>query len=154
LLWNSAADPGCFIPDPGSGSDDCSIPDPDPGSATLLWNVKQEKMVFLSMKSSSFLGKNLYPLGRIWYKRVENLKRGTIFICQICCRNNRYRAYNIPVLLYNFAFLFTYNIPVQCSIADNLTTSSTVLVRYGSLFIFTPVNDIFYFHTGTGIRYL
>jgi hypothetical protein len=26
----SVADPGCFIPDPGS--DHCSIPDPDPGS--------------------------------------------------------------------------------------------------------------------------
>jgi hypothetical protein len=27
---SSVADPGCFIPDPGS--DYCSIPDPDPGS--------------------------------------------------------------------------------------------------------------------------
>jgi hypothetical protein len=32
-LGPSVADPGCFIPDPGSGSDHCSIPDriPDPG---------------------------------------------------------------------------------------------------------------------------
>jgi hypothetical protein len=26
----SVADPGCFIPDPGSGSEHFSIPDPDP----------------------------------------------------------------------------------------------------------------------------
>jgi hypothetical protein len=38
LCSSSVADPGCFIPDPGSGSDHCSIPDPggkkapDPGS--------------------------------------------------------------------------------------------------------------------------
>jgi hypothetical protein len=31
LLLLSVADPGCFIPDPGSGSDHCSILDPDPG---------------------------------------------------------------------------------------------------------------------------
>jgi hypothetical protein len=28
---DSVADPGCFIPDPGSGSDHCSIPDPGSG---------------------------------------------------------------------------------------------------------------------------
>jgi hypothetical protein len=31
----SVADPGCFIPDPGSGSDHYSIPDPDPGSEVI-----------------------------------------------------------------------------------------------------------------------
>jgi hypothetical protein len=30
FIPTSVADPGCFIPDPGSGSDHCSIPDPDP----------------------------------------------------------------------------------------------------------------------------
>jgi hypothetical protein len=30
MAESSVADPGCFIPDPGSGSDHCSIPDPDP----------------------------------------------------------------------------------------------------------------------------
>jgi hypothetical protein len=90
----SVADPGCFIPDPGSGSDHCSIPDPDPGSR--IRGVKKHRIP--DPGSDFFFFTNFVYLSRIRIRpllhpgsRIRGVKKhripdpgsGSATLCQI-----------------------------------------------------------------------